>query len=94
MSDFKVGDKVRVTGTLLFARWAKGLEGTIQRIHDGKVSLNFSGDRCDYGYISEIERVTVAEEKHKTLAEKLNALDALTAEIRAMVGLTPSGSAL
>ena len=87
MSDFKVGDKVRVTKSLLFANWAKGREGVVYRIHTNHVYVRFSDTDSDYGYDHEVEHVVEVEEKHKTLAEKLDALDALTAEIRAMVGL-------
>lgn len=100
MSKFKVGDKVRITGSHLFASYTLGLEGEIYEIentHENNivVYVRFPDGDYDYGYESEVERVdALVEEKHQTLAEKLDALDKLTAEIRAMVGLTPSGSAL
>ena len=96
MSTFKIGDKVRVTGHLLFARWAVGKEGTIYHIDGNHVHVSFDGGHSDYGYDTDLELVdpAVPVEEHKTLAQKLDALDKLTAEIRAMVGLTPSGSAL
>lgn len=94
MSVFKIGDKVRVTGSRLFASYVVGKEGEIYKIEDTVVYLRFPDGDTDYGYDSEVERVVPLEEKRTTLAEKLDALDALTAEIRAMVGLTPSGSAL
>lgn len=89
MSTFKIGDKVRVTGHLLFARWAVGKEGTIYHIDGNHVHVSFDGDHSDYGYDTDLELVdqAVPVEAPKTLAEKLDALDALTAEIRAMVGL-------
>lgn len=89
MSVFKIGDKVRVTGHLLFARWAVGKEGTIYHIDGNHVHVSFDGDHSDYGYDTDLELVdqAVPVEAPKTLAEKLDALDALTAEIRAMVGL-------
>lgn len=88
MSVFKIGDKVRVTGSRLFASYTLGFEGEIYKIEDNVVYLRFPDGDTDYGYDSEIERINVpVVEAHKTLAEKLDALDALTAEIRAMVGL-------
>lgn len=89
MSEFKIGDKVRVTGSRLFATYTLGFEGEIYKIEDTVVYVRFADGDTDYGYRSEIELVdrSVPVEPHKTLAEKLDALDALTAEIRAMVGL-------
>lgn len=89
MSTFKIGDKVRVTASCLFARYTLGLEGEIFNIEDRVIFVRFPDGDTDYGYASELELVdrSVPVEPHKTLAEKLDALDALTAEIRAMVGL-------
>lgn len=89
MSTFKIGDKVRVTGSRLFASYVMGFEGEIYKIEDNVVYLRFPDGDTDYGYATELELVdrSVPVEPHKTLAEKLDALDALTAEIRAMVGL-------
>lgn len=89
MSTFKIGDKVRVTGSRLFASYTLGFEGEIYKIEDNVVYLRFPDGDTDYGYATELELVdrSVPVEPHKTLAEKLDALDALTAEIRAMVGL-------
>ena len=89
MSVFKIGDKVRVTGSRLFASYTLGFEGEIYKIEDNVVYLRFPDGDTDYGYATELELVdrSVPVEPHKTLAEKLDALDALTAEIRAMVGL-------
>lgn len=88
MSTFKIGDKVRVTGSRLFASYVMGFEGEIYKIEDTVVYVRFAGGDTDYGYDSEIELINVpVVEAHKTLADKLDALDALTAEIRAMVGL-------
>lgn len=88
MSTFKIGDKVRVTGSRLFASYTLGFEGEIYKIEDNVVYLRFPDGDTDYGYDSEIELINVpVVEAHKTLADKLDALDALTAEIRAMVGL-------
>ena len=89
MSTFKIGDKVRVTGSRLFESYTLGFEGEIYKIEDNVVYLRFPDGDTDYGYATELELVdrSVPVEPHKTLAEKLDALDALTAEIRAMVGL-------
>lgn len=87
MSVFKIGDKVRVTGSRLFATYTLGFEGEIYKIEDTVVYVRFADGDTDYGYNYEIELINVPVEAHKTLAEKLDALDALTAEIRAMVGL-------
>lgn len=89
MSEFKIGDKVRVTGSRLFARYTLGFEGEIYNIEDRIVYVRFPDGDTDYGYATELELVdrSVPVGAHKTLAEKLDALDALTAEIRAMVGL-------
>ena len=87
MSEFKIGDKVRVIGSGLFARYTLGFEGEIYKIEDTVVYVRFPDGDTDYGYRSEIELVNVPVEAHKTLADKLDALDKLTAEIRAMVGL-------
>lgn len=87
MSEFKIGDKVRVTGSRLFATYTLGFEGEIYKIEDTVVYVRFADGDTDYGYNYEIELINVPVEAHKTLAEKLDALDALTAEIRAMVGL-------
>lgn len=87
MSEFKIGDKVRVTGSRLFASYVMGKEGEIYKIESNVLYLRFLDGDTDYGYDSEVERVVPLEEKRTTLAEKLDALDALTAEIRAMVGL-------
>ena len=88
MSTFKIGDKVRVTGSRLFANYVMGFEGEIYNIEDNVVYVRFPDGDIDYGYDYEIELINVpVVEAHKTLAEKLDALDALTAEIRAMVGL-------
>lgn len=87
MSTFKIGDKVRVTGSRLFAGYVMGFEGEIYKIEDTVVYVRFADGDTDYGYASEIELINVPVEAPKTLADKLDALDALTAEIRAMVGL-------
>lgn len=93
MSTFKIGDKVRVTDSHLFARYTLGFEGEIYNIEttigNNVVYVRFPDGDTDYGYATELELVdrSVPVEPHKTLAEKLDALDALTAEIRAMVGL-------
>lgn len=86
MSVFKIGDKVRVTGSHLFARYTLGFEGEIYNIEDRIVYVRFPDGDTDFGYAFELELVdrSVPVEPHKTLAEKLDALDA---EIRAMVGL-------
>lgn len=92
MSKFKVSDKVRITGSRLFASYTLGFEGEIYKIENTNgndvLYVRFPDGDYDYGYESEVEHVdSSVEEKHKTLAEKLDALDKLTAEIRAMVGI-------
>lgn len=104
MTQFKVGDVVRVINCRLFHAMNIGSIGTITHMEPSPFSLNqvtvrFEDGGSDYGYCSDLELVGQvptfrAADIQTTLAEKLDALDKLTAEIRAMVGLTPSGSAL
>lgn len=98
MSTFKIGDKVRVVGCTLFSSCSVNREGDIYRFDEDQVYVRFLNDDydTDYGLISEIELVKPPTplETHTTLSQKLDALDKLTAEIRAMVGLTPNGGTL
>lgn len=96
MSTFKIGDKVKVIhidrGQGFFSS-KLGKTGTVL-MNDASclpLRVKFEDGSVDWGCYNEVELV---HPELKTLAEKLDALDALTAEIRAMVGLTPSGSAL
>lgn len=93
MSTFKIGDKVRVIGCSLFCEYTRGMEGVITRINNSMFYVTFEEGDVDYGYAHDLELVTPkvtenpAETAAESLAQKLDALDALTAEIRAMVGL-------
>lgn len=96
MSKFKAGDKVKVIhinrGCGFFSS-PLGKRGTVL-INDGSdlpLRVQFEDGSIDWGCYNEVELVNP---ELKTLADKLDALDKLTAEIRSMIGLTPSGSPL
>lgn len=83
---FKIGERVKVTKNDGFEAYYVGKAGVIVQIDDSylPVQVEFDDGDSDWGRFAALELVaTVAP---ATIKEKLDAIDRLTAEVRAMLG--------
>lgn len=95
MSNFKAGDKVRVINDALFNHHNIGREGVVTRVEGRFIYVEFETSSYewpddDYGYPEDLELIgrefaTNAGES-KTLKQKLEQIEALVAEVKALIG--------
>lgn len=85
---FKIGDRVKVIDDDGFERSSVGKHGVIDQLDDSHlpVFVKFDDGDDDWGRFAALELVAPVTPEATTIKEKLDAIDRLTAEVRAMLG--------